>query len=49
VNWGDGQAYQESMVIASDVIPDEEFAFSSTYAEERAGQDQGGKGTRETR
>jgi len=49
VNWGDGQQYQESMVIASDAIPEEEFAFSSTYAEERAGQDQAPKATRESR
>lgn len=49
VRWGDGQEYQESVVMSSDAIPDEEFAFSSTYAEERAGEDQAPKATRESR
>lgn len=49
VNWGDGQSYQETLVITPDVIPDEEFASSSTYAEERAGLDKATKGTQETR
>ncbi|MCE9634158.1 MAG: prepilin-type N-terminal cleavage/methylation domain-containing protein [Planctomycetes bacterium] len=39
VNWGDGQEYAEAIVITSDVIPDEEFASSKTYEEERAGID----------
>lgn len=47
VNWGDAQEYQETQVLASDTIQDEEFASSMTYAEERAGV-QSGK-TRETR
>jgi prepilin-type N-terminal cleavage/methylation domain-containing protein len=47
IQWGDGQEYQVTEVMAADSIPDEEFATSSTYAEERAGV-QDGK-TRETR
>jgi len=39
VNWGDEQSYTESIVITSDVIPDEEFATSRTFEEERAGID----------
>jgi prepilin-type N-terminal cleavage/methylation domain-containing protein len=49
VNWGDGQSYQETLVLTPDNIPDEEFASSTTYDEERRGEDQGSKGTRETR
>lgn len=47
VNWGDGQSYQESLVITPDVIPDDEFAYSRTYELERAGQDDATKGAKE--
>lgn len=49
VNWGDGQEYRETLVVTPDWIPDEEFASSSSYEEERRGDDKGSKGSRETR
>jgi prepilin-type N-terminal cleavage/methylation domain-containing protein len=48
VRYGDGLEHAEQLVVASDTIPDEEFAVSRTYEEERAGLDDR-EGRRETR
>lgn len=37
VRWGDGQERTETVVVLPDVIPEEEFAYSLTFEEERAG------------
>lgn len=37
VVYGDGQEFQEQVVVAADVIPDEEFQRSLTYEEQREG------------
>lgn len=37
VTWGDAQEHVETTVFSPDVIPDEEFAYSLSYEEERAG------------
>ena len=39
VKWGDGQEYQQALVLVPDVIPDEEFGYSMTYEDERLGKD----------
>lgn len=49
IEWGDGQSYQETLALRPDVIPDEEFASSISFAAERTGDDKGSKGTRESR
>ena len=38
VRWAGGQERVETFIVLPDVIPDEEFAYSKTYEEERAGE-----------